>query len=185
MSARSKSPFWVRFGPVGGMRLNVGCFERRQAAFAGDRAAAVVGISDERAECALSEAGPSEIGFAESRLFHGVGESVRREPLFDRVPQRVAGRGIGAVGETPLDVARPIGRNRDPVVLVQEERLGENVAPDRGAGRLRGFAIVRGARDEFGQARGAVLLAERIPGEKAGQDGEPNEEPTADDVVPW
>ena len=69
---------------LGGVRLDVSCSEGRQAALAGDGTSPMVRIRDERAERALPEAGPGEIGLAESRCFHGVGESVRREPLFDR-----------------------------------------------------------------------------------------------------
>ena len=80
------------------------------------------------------------------------------------------------------DVPAPIRRGRDPVPLLQEERLLKKNAADRvvSSGIVRNVAVAGQSDAHLLERRGAVLLAKRVP-DQAHRQGAPVGEDTASD----
>jgi len=112
------------------IRVNLGGIEDRKGAFSGDHTAVPVGAGHGDPECALPKPGADK----SRRAIAGQGDRwffLDGCLIHDCIPQEQTIAFASIVGPALLDVTGPRRRNRYPLVLEQEKRLGQNPASNR------------------------------------------------------
>jgi hypothetical protein len=171
------------------VRPDVGRLEDRERVLAAHGAGAAIGARDGDAERALSEAGANELRLAVARrvrLACRGDEGQRRRAcsafaaLLPDPPAFPFGKVIPGPGD---DVRSPVPRLLDPIAIVEEDGRRDHDAADAVRGATGLARVAADSPRHRGEARGAVLLAERLPGELRRRGLVPGEDPEPADRV--
>lgn len=176
-------------------RLNMGSFEGGKRVFIRNRAGAMIGIRYQDPERSLAQPGRNRRPFAISGpfLFNTVCFSIQAENLlaFPRTlkvtPNELASLvfELVAFGLAPDDRRAPI-RSGKPHRFVEEERLGQDNAPDLDVlvEIVGNSSVMDEALPHFGIGGGPVSLLEGLPGKAYGENRKGGEDSSPGDQIP-
>lgn len=165
---------------------DVGGVQDRERLLSRDGASALVVVRDQDPERPLAQpwADEDRVPIHHLRLRgHLIPDPGELEPLAHLGPEALRRRRVRLEGLSLDDVEAELLRDRDPLALVEEERLAEEDAADLGVEVHRRSPVLLEAAPHLLQGPYPVHRAEGLPGQGVGEEGGVDEEAAAGDEV--